>query len=393
MTTTSDRDATPGTDPAGAGRVPFFPPDLFHEDRDAFLRILYDIGTGADQKFILGDHTRRFEDALRDRLGAADVIACSSGTSALHLILTALGIGPGDEVVVPAFGCAPLAAAVLHTGAVPVFGDIDPRTLTLDPADAETRVTARTKALMPAHMFSVMADMPRFTTLAAATGLRLVEDSAVAQGAVLDGRPAGLWGDAGLYSFVQVKAFGMPGEGGAVVTRDEETARRIRMLRNHGQDGVRRGLHHVIGVNSRFDEVQAAFQLHRLAGLADRLDRRARIAAHYTGHLADLPGVTTPPPGTDGRCHYVYTLLADDRDALRDHLAAEGVDTHVYYPKTLPDQAAFAPLTAGRPGTGWPHARDAARRQLSLPVHHRLTDAQVEHVTAAVRAHALRAHR
>ncbi|GGY50513.1 aminotransferase DegT [Streptomyces omiyaensis] len=393
MTTTSDRDATPDTDPAGAERVPFFPPDLFHEDRDAFLRILYDIGTGADQKFILGDHTRRFEDALRDRLGAADVIACSSGTSALHLILTALGIGPGDEVVVPAFGCAPLAAAVLHTGAVPVFGDIDPRTLTLDPADAETRVTARTKALMPAHMFSVMADMPRFTTLAAATGLRLVEDSAVAQGAVLDGRPAGLWGDAGLYSFVQVKAFGMPGEGGAVVTRDEETARRIRMLRNHGQDGVRRGLHHVIGVNSRFDEVQAAFQLHRLAGLADRLDRRARIAAHYTGHLADLPGVTTPPPGTDGRCHYVYTLLADDRDALRDHLAAEGVDTHVYYPKTLPDQAAFAPLTAGRPGAGWPHARDAARRQLSLPVHHRLTDAQVEHVTAAVRAHALRAHR
>ncbi|RSS38044.1 DegT/DnrJ/EryC1/StrS aminotransferase family protein [Streptomyces sp. WAC08241] len=381
----------PDSRPAPGGRVPFFPPDLFHEDRETLLRLLHEIGTGADQKFILGDRTRRFEDALRDRLGAADVVACSSGTSALHLILTALGVGPGDEVVVPALGCAPLAAAVLHTGAVPVFGDVDPRTLTLDPEDARARVTPRTKALVPAHMFSVMADMPRFTALAAAEGLRLVEDSAVAQGAVLDGTPAGLWGDAGLYSFVQVKAFGMPGEGGAVVTRDEETGRRVRMLRNHGQDGVHRGLHHVIGVNSRFDEIQAAFQLHRLPGLDARLERRARIAAHYTEHLTGLPGLTTPPPGTDGRCHYVYTLLADDRDALRDHLAAEGVDTHVYYPAALPDQAAFAPVAAGRAGPGWPRARDAARRQLSLPVHHRLTDAQVEHVTAAVRAHAPRA--
>ncbi|MGW0031810.1 DegT/DnrJ/EryC1/StrS family aminotransferase [Streptomyces sp. NPDC003314] len=383
----------PGSGPAPGDRVPFFPPDLFHEDRDTLLRLLHEIGTGAEQKFILGDRTRRFEEALRGRLGAADVVACSSGTSALHLILTALGVGPGDEVVVPALGCAPLAAAVLHTGAVPVFGDVDPRTLTLDPEDARARVTPRTKALMPAHMFSVMADMPRFTALAAAEGLRLVEDSAVAQGAVLDGTPAGLWGDAGLYSFVQVKSFGMPGEGGAVVTRDEETGRRVRMLRNHGQDGVHRGLHHVIGVNSRFDEIQAAFQLHRLPGLDARLERRARIAAHYTEHLTGLPGVTTPPPGTDGRCYYVYTLLADDRDALRDHLSAEGVDTHVYYPKTLPDQAAFAPVAAGASaasGPGWPHARDAARRQLSLPVHHRLTDAQVERVTEAVRAHALR---
>ncbi|MFD4375932.1 DegT/DnrJ/EryC1/StrS family aminotransferase [Streptomyces sp. NPDC058486] len=391
MTTTSDRSTGPATTPGD--RVPFFPPDLFHEDRDTLLRLLHEIGTGADQKFILGDHTRRFEDALRDRLGATDVVACSSGTSALHLILTALGIGPGDEVVVPAFGCAPLAAAVLHAGAVPVFADIDPRTLTLDPADAEARITARTKALMPAHMFSVMADMPRFTALAAERGLRLIEDSAVAQGAVLDGTPAGLWGDAGLYSFVQVKSFGMPGEGGAVVTRDAETGRTVRMLRNHGQDGVTRGLHHVIGVNSRFDEIQAAFQLHRLSGLTARLDRRARIAAHYTEHLAGLPGITTPPPGTDGRCYYVYTLLADDRDALRDHLSAEGVDTHVYYPRTLPEQTAFAPVAAGRPGPGLPHAQDAARRHLSLPVHHRLSDAQVEHVTDAVRAHALRIRR
>ncbi|MFS0691395.1 DegT/DnrJ/EryC1/StrS family aminotransferase [Streptomyces nitrosporeus] len=398
MTTTSGPAAStagatgPGT-AAGGGRIAFFPPDLFQDDRDTLLRLLYEIGTGQDQKFILGEHTRRFEDALRRRLDAADVVACSSGTSALHLVLTAFGIGPGDEVVVPAFGCAPLAAAVLHTGAVPVFGDIDPLTLTLDPAGAQDLITPRTRALMPAHMFSVMADMPRFTALAAAHDLRLVEDSAVAQGAVLDGRPAGLWGDAGVYSFVQVKSFGMPGEGGAVVTRDAETGRRARMLRNHGQDGTHRGLHHTIGVNSRFDEIQAAFQLHRLPGLTARLERRARIAAHYTERFADLPGITPPPPGTDGRCYYVYTLLADDRDALREDLTAAGVDTHVYYPRILPDQAAFAPAAAHRPGAAWPHARRAARHHLSLPVHHRLDDAQVEHIADAVRAHALRTRR
>ncbi len=377
------------------GTIPFFPPDLFHEDRDTLLRLLYEIGTGREQRFILGEHTRRFETALAEGLGVADVVACASGTGALQLVLTALGIGPGDEVVVPAFGCAPPAAAVLHTGAVPVFADVDPVTLTLDPADAARRVGPRTRALMPAHVFSVMADMPAFTALAAAHGLRLVEDSAVAQGASLGGRPAGTWGDAGVYSFVQVKSFGMPGEGGAVVTDDAETARRVRMLRNHGQDGRERFLHHTIGHNSRFDEIQAAFQLHRLPGLAARLARRARIAAHYTERLSGLPGITTPPPGTDGRCYYVYTLLADDRDALRDHLAAHGVATHVYYPRVLPDQAAFAPVAArrrppgGRDGEDWPHARHAAARHLSLPVHHRLTDAQAEHIADTVRAHAL----
>ncbi|MFE6101752.1 DegT/DnrJ/EryC1/StrS family aminotransferase [Streptomyces laurentii] len=388
MTTGMTTGTTTGRD---RDTIPFFPPDLFHDDRETLLRLLYEIGTAPEQKFILGAHTARFEEALREQLGATDVVACSSGTSALHLVLAALGIGPGDEVVVPAFGCAPLAAAVLHLGAVPVFGDIDPRTLTLDPVDAERRLTARTRAVMPAHMFSVMADMPAFAALAAAHGLRLVEDSAVAQGAVLAGRPAGMWGDAGVYSFVQVKSFGMPGEGGAVVTRNPELARRARMLRNHGQDGRRRFVHHEIGLNSRFDEIQAAFQLHRLPGLPARLERRARIAAHYTERLTGLPGITPPPADPDGRCHYVYTLLAEDRDALRDHLARHGVATHVYYPKALPDQAAFAPVAAAhQPGAAWPHARRAADLQLSLPVHHRLDDAQVEHIAETVRGHALR---
>lgn len=368
--------------------IPFFAPDLFDADRDALLDAVHATGTGSAQKFILGERTARLERELRDRLAAADVVACSSGTSGLTLVLAAMDIGPGDEVVVPAFGCAPLAATVLACGARPVFADIDPVSLTMDPAAAEAALTAHTRALMPAHVFSVMADMPRFRDLADRYGLRLVEDSALAQGGTLGGRPAGLWGDAGVYSFVQVKTFGMPGEGGVVVTGDAGLAVRVRMLRNHGQDGTHRFLHHRIGHNSRFDEMMAGFQLHRLDGLEARLARRAEISTYYSTRFAPLAGagIAAPPAGGDGRCHYVYTLLAERRDELRAHLAAHGIDTHVYYPRTLPAQPAFAPHAPD--GARWPNAETAARRNISLPLYPHLDDARVEHIADTVCAFA-----
>ncbi|NLU68141.1 DegT/DnrJ/EryC1/StrS family aminotransferase [Streptomyces sp. HNM0574] len=368
--------------------IPFFPPHLFEADREELLGLVRDVALDPEQRFILGARSARFEETLRSSLRAADAVLCGSGTSALELVLAAMDIGPGDEVVVPAFGCAPLAASVVNAGAVPVFADVDPHTMVADPADAERRVTPRTKALMPAHMFSVMADMPAFREAARRRGLRLIEDSAVAQGATLDGIPAGLWGEAGVYSFVQVKSCGMPGEGGAVVTGDAQLARRVRMLRNHGQDGTQRFLHHEVGRNSRFDELQAAFQLHRFAGFPRRLERRAEIAAYYTERFAPLAaqGVLPPPPGRDGRCYYVYAVLAEQRDALRAHLTERGVQTHVYYRQPLPEQPAFARYAA--PDDRWPHARRASERHLALPVHHLLTDTDVEYVADCVRAFA-----
>jgi dTDP-4-amino-4,6-dideoxygalactose transaminase len=363
--------------------IPFFAPDLFEADRTVLIDLVRSIGVGEPQRFILGGYTARLEEALRLELGAADVVACGSGTGALTLILRAVGVGPGDEVVVPAFGCAPLAATVANLGAVPVFADVDPWTMVADPADAEARVTPHTKALMPAHLFSAMADMPRFAEVAQRNGLRLVEDSAVAQGGVLGGRPAGLWGEAGVYSFVQVKTFGMPGEGGVVVTRDPEIGQAARRLRNHGQDGVQRFVHHEVGYNSRFDEIQAAFQLHRLPALPQRLERRALIAEHYAERFAALAeqGVLAPPPGREGRCYYVYTLLAERRDDLQRHLAERGVASHVYYPRTLPNQAAFRRFAHdGR----WPNAERASRTALSIPIYPHLTDAQVEEIADAV---------
>ncbi|MFF9556463.1 DegT/DnrJ/EryC1/StrS family aminotransferase [Streptomyces albus] len=370
--------------------ISFFQPDVFDDDRAVMLETVRQVGTDPEQRFILGKHTQALEETLARSLGAADVVACSSGTSALGLVLGAIGVGPGDEVVVPAFGCAPLAASVVHLGARPVFADIDPWTMVADPADAERRITPRTKALMPAHMFSVMADMPAFAALAREHGVRLVEDSAVAQGGMLRGTPAGLWGEAGVFSFVQVKTFGMPGEGGVVVTRDAAIGQRVRMLRNHGQDGRQRFVHHVIGQNSRFDEIQAAFQLHRLPGLPARLERRAAIAEYYTERFEPLAdrGVLPPPRGREGRCYYVYSLLADRRDELRAYLSERGVGTHVYYPLPLPRQSAFAPFAG--PDEHWPHAERASRRILALPVHPHLTDAEVEYVADTVCAFARR---
>jgi dTDP-4-amino-4,6-dideoxygalactose transaminase len=366
--------------------VPFFPTDHFAADRAALLGIVREVATDPEQRFILGPRTARFEAALRDGLGAADVVCCGSGTSAVTLALAAMGVGPGDEVIVPALGCAPLASTVAGLGAVPAFADVDPHGLVMDPEAAEALVGPRTRALMPAHLFSVLADLPRLRAVADRHGLRLLEDSAVAQGAVLDGRPAGMWGDAGVFSFVQVKSFGGPGEGGAICTSDPELAAAVRSLRNHGQDGVHRFVHHRVGWNSRFDEILAAFQLHRLPGLPARLARRAAIGAYYGERFAPLAerGILAPPPPRDGeqRCWYVYTLLAEERDALRRHLAARGVDSHVYYPEPLPRQPAFARFAP--PGARWPHAGHAARHMVSVPNYPQLTDGEVERVADAV---------
>lgn len=364
--------------------IPFFSPDLFDDDAGVLLDIVRRVGLAPEQKFILGEHTKRFEQVIRDRVGAADAIACGSGTSALTLVLRAMGVGPGDEVVVPAFGCAPLAAAPALLGAVPVFADIHPWTMVATPEQIERRITTRTKAVVPAHMFSIAADMAAIRQVTDSAGVRLLEDSAVAQGGLLRGRPLGTWGDAGVYSFVQVKTFGMPGEGGMVVTRDPELGATVRMLRNHGQDGRTRFLHHRIGYNSRFDEIMAAFQLHRLPALEQRLERRRRVGEYYTDRFADLAGcgIVAPPAGGDGRFYYVYSLLTERRDELHDHLAAEGVESHVYYRSPLPHQPAFTRHV--RAGERWPAAESAARRTIALPIHPQLTDMQVEHIADAV---------
>jgi dTDP-4-amino-4,6-dideoxygalactose transaminase len=375
------------SDLATPGNLPFFAPDLFDTDRELLLDVVREVGLAPAGRFAVGEHIARLEELITGWLaalgptgGPVETVACGGGTAGLGMVLHAMGIRPGTEVVVPAFGCAPFASTVVHLGATPVFADIDPHTMAVDPDEVDQLVTGRTAAVVAAHLFSVMADMPRFRRLADRRGVRLVEDAVLAQGAVLAGRPAGLWGDVGLFSFVQVRTFGVPGEGGVVVTRDHDLARSVRMLRNHGHDRL--------GCNSRFDEIQAAYQIRRLPTLAGRLARRARIAEFYTERFAPLAGITPPPPGRDGRAYYVYSLLATHRDALREHLTAKGIGSHVYYPSPLPLQSAFARLA--QPGRRWPHAEHAAAHSLAIPVQPELTDDQVEYVADAVTAFARR---
>lgn len=369
-----------------AGVVPYAHTRLPDTERELLREVLYELGTDPEQKFILGRRTAELERRLAERTGVRDVVACASGTGALTLALRAVGVAPGDEVIVPAFGAEPLAATVLGAGAVPVFADVDPVTMVLDPVDAESRVTGRTRAVVPAHTFTTMADMPAIRSFARRRGIAVVEDAAVAQGATLGGRAAGTWGDVGLYSFFPVKPFGMPGEGAVVLSDDAELATLVRRLRNHGQDGVQRFVHHEVGFNSRFDEVQAGFQLGRLERADDMVARRAAVAEHYNARFAALRGrgLLAPTAGADGQCHYVYAVQTICRDSLAAHLAAHGVGSRVYYPVPLPRLAAFAAYAGTGADGRRPGAELASARHLALPLNLSLTDSQIERTADVV---------
>lgn len=364
--------------------LPFFNTRLLDGERDILLKAVHQVATDPEQRFILGRRTVELEKALREQFGAGDVVVCGSGSAALVLALRALGVGPGDEVIVPAFGSEPLAGSVVAVGARPVFADVDPQTMVLDVDDAERLITDRTRVVVPAHTFTAMADMPALVELAGRHGIAVLEDAAIAQGAALAGRHAGRWGEVGLFSFFPVKPLGMPGEGAALVTDDPEISRAVRMLRNHGQDGVHRFLHHTVGYNSRFDEVLAQFQLNRLPVLPTLVEQRMRVVDRYTQAFAGLAhrGVRAPAAGHDGRCCYVYAIQVAERDRMRAHLARRGIGSHVHYPVPLPRLSAFADLAPT--GRGWPGAEHASARHLALPLWPGMTDAEVARVVDAV---------
>ncbi|MER7763849.1 DegT/DnrJ/EryC1/StrS family aminotransferase [Streptomyces sp. NPDC097619] len=367
--------------------LPYAPPGPTEEERTLMLRAFREVATDPDRTVVLGRRTGELERRLRERARVAEVTACGSGTGALILALRTLGAGPGDEVIVPAFGAEPLASSVLAVGATPVFADVDPVTMVLDPADTERRITPRTRVVVPAHTFQSVADMPALVELAARRGVSLLEDSAVAMGASLHGSAAGSWGDIGLYSFFPVKPFGMVGEGAVLLTDDAELAAAVRRVRDHGQDPAEPGVHHELGIDSRFDEVQAAYQLARLDTLDDRLAARRAVVDHYEEALAPLRsrGLLLPEQGPGiSPCLYVYAVQHERRDELAAHLAGHGVGTRVYYPlplHRLPQFARYAPAPHHLPG-----AEAASSRHLALPLHHHMTQSEAWQVTEAIRS-------
>jgi dTDP-3-amino-3,4,6-trideoxy-alpha-D-glucose transaminase len=333
--------------------------------------------------YVLGPEVEAFESEFAAASGATRAVGVGNGTDALALILRALDIGPGDEVITTPLSAAYTALAVLMVGARPVFADIDPTRLTLD-ADAVARaVTSRTRAVMPVHLYGQAADMTALQRVAARHGLALVEDCCQAHLATAEGRPVGTIGVAGAFSFYPTKNLGALGDGGAVVTSDPALADRVRRLRNGGQTDR---YHHVErGINSRLDEMQAAVLRARLGLLTAWTDRRRSLARAYRTSLAGAP-VSVPPETDRGHVYHLFVVRVtadgdqDRRGLLQRHLDARGVDTLVHYPVPIPRQ----PALAGTDPAECPIATQACGDLLSLPLYPGLGETDVAAVSAAV---------
>jgi dTDP-4-amino-4,6-dideoxygalactose transaminase len=330
--------------------------------------------------FILGEEVTGFEEAFAKFLAVPHVVACANGTEAIALALRALGVSPEDEVVLPANTCGPTLAGVRMSGARPVLADVDPGTLTLDAASVEKALTAATRFVLPVHLYGGLADLPGLVPLADARKLTLVEDCAQSHGALLQGRAAGSFGKAAAFSFYPSKNLGAYGDGGAVATPDEDTAARLRELRQYGWS--RRDFAEREGWNSRLDEIQAAVLSAKLPFLAKENARRLEIANRYDAAFAELPLLRLSTRAGSVPARHIYAIRTETRDALREHLSARGVETAVHYPVPLHLQPAYAFL-GGKPGD-FPVSEKACATVVSLPLYAALTDEQVEAVVAAV---------
>jgi dTDP-4-amino-4,6-dideoxygalactose transaminase len=337
--------------------------------------------TLAEGQYILGPNVAAFEEEIAALVGARFGIGVNSGSDALTLGLRALEIGPGDEVITTPLTYIAPAEAAHQMGARIVFADIDSRTFNLSSEAVSCRITPRTKAIIPVHLFGQAAPLNELMALAGPRGIEIIEDCAQAIGASCQGRPVGGFGRLGCFSFYPTKNLGADGDGGMVVTSDEELSRKLRMLRIHGIE--RRYFHDLHGYNSRLDELQAAILRVKLPHLKHWNARRAEIAARYHAGLKSLPlelPVTAP-----GNTHvfHVYAVLAAGRNALQKFLADRGVPTIIYYPQPLHLQKVYANL--GYRAGDFPGAEDASRRILPLPMYPELTNEQVDYVIETLR--------
>lgn len=338
------------------------------------------------QQFILGPQVAALEQEVARYCGRRWGAGVASGTDALMLALRACGVGRNDEVIVPAFTFVATAGAASALGARPVFADINAATFNLDPAGLESRITAKTRAIVVAHLYGLPADMDAIAELAVARGLTLIEDNAQAIGATYKGRKTGALAELGCLSFYPTKNLGAYGDAGMILTDAEETTARFRRLRNHGQ-----GEEYVSaepGWNSRLDEMQAAVLRVKLRHLDRWKAARQTHAAQYNALLGGIPGVITPSvPAEAEHVYHQYTIRVRRREHVRAYLAERGIATAIYYPVPLHLQPLYAEL--GYKRGDFPEAERAADEVLSLPIYPELVPEQLERVAEAV-AEALR---
>ncbi len=327
-----------------------------------------------------GPATRRFEELMAERHGTEHGVAFANGTVALAAMYLAAGIGPGDEVIVPSLTFIGTATSVLHVGATPVFADICPDTLNLDPDDAARRITSRTRAIVPVHYAGQAAELDRFRALADDAGVALLEDAAQAHGAHFGGRPVGSWGDAAMFSFTPTKNI-TTGEGSVVTTSDADVAQHLRLLRNHGMS--KQYHHEILGWNWRLSDIQSAIGCVQLGRLDDILATKRANAALMADLLADVEGVDAPVEAPD-RDHpymlYTVQVRADRRDRAAEALTAAGIENRRYFPPVHRQ-----PIFEHLPDPALPVTDAAYGRILSLPFHSRLGPDDLALIVAVLR--------
>jgi dTDP-4-amino-4,6-dideoxygalactose transaminase len=329
--------------------------------------------------FCLGPHVDAFEREVADFLGATHAVAVNSGTSALHLAAIAAGLGSDDEVLVPAHTFIATLWGPLYVGARPVLCDVDDATGTIDPTDAERRITSRTRAILPVHLYGQPADMDALARFAKRHRLILIEDAAQAIGARWNGRSVGTLGVAGCFSFYPGKNLGAAGEGGLVVTNDPTVDARLRLLRHHGQR--ERYVHEYIGFNYRMDALQAAVLRQKLRRLDGWTARRRILAQRYQRALTGLP-LRVPQVCHQDHVWHLFVIRTKRRDSLRAYLRAAGIETGLHYPVAIHRQPCLAHLVADR--DSYPNAEEWARECLSLPLFYGMTDDQVDQVVQRI---------
>jgi len=331
--------------------------------------------------FVGGSFVERFEEEFAAYCGAAHCVGVGNGTDAVFIALRCLGIGPGDEVIVPANSFVATSEAVTLAGAQVVFCDVDPRMYTIDSDLLEELVGERTKAVIPVHLYGLPADLPRIRAIADAHGLRIVGDAAQAHGATIDGKPITAFSDATCFSFYPGKNLGAYGDGGAIVTDDAGLAQRIRMFRNHGRKS--KYDHEIEAVNSRLDAMQAAVLSVKLRHLEHWTEARRAHAARYNELLAGADGVIlSRVPDGYRHVYHLYVIQTDHRDALRERLSARDIATGVHYPIALPNLTAYAHL--GHARDDFPVASKLENRILSLPMFAEVTGGQIGEVCGAI---------
>ena len=351
------------------------PPELRAAMRAAVDRVL------ESGWYVLGPEVAAFERAWAGLCGLPHAVGVGNGMDAIEIALRALGIGPGDEVITTPMTAFATVLAVLRSGATPVLADIDPATGLMSPASARRCLSPRTRAVLLVHLYGQVRDMATWQVLCDDAGVVLLEDCAQSHGASLGGVQAGAFGRAGAYSFYPTKNLGTAGDGGALVTDDASLAETARRLRNYGQK--ERYHHSDLGLNSRLDELHAALLMARLPWLEEFTRRRREIAAIYRDRI-DNPHVRllTCAQETAADVHHLFVVLTERRELLQAHLHRRGVQTLIHYPVPVHRQAPCVSLPRDPAGLAASEAH--AGTCLSLPCHPQLTDAEVQHVVAAI---------